>query len=66
MEITVNGEPKAVPEGCTLRELAGLLELDASRVAVELDRVIVKAPLWSATVLRPGSKVEIVMFVGGG
>ena len=66
MEILVNGETRSVPEGCTLSGLLDLLRIDPSRVAIELDREIVKAPLWPETTLRPGSAVEIVMFVGGG
>ena len=66
MNIVVNGEPRTVPEGCTLTGLLELLGIDSSRVAIELDREIVKAHLWPETVLRPGSAVEIVMFVGGG
>lgn len=66
MDIIVNGQPRQVPEGCTLLGLLEILKLDAARVAIELDRAIVKSPLWAETVLRPGSAVEIVMFVGGG
>jgi thiamine biosynthesis protein ThiS len=33
---------------------------------VELDRRIVKQPLWRDTMLSAGSEVEIVQFVGGG
>jgi thiamine biosynthesis protein ThiS len=66
MDIVVNGESTSVPEGCTITGLLQILQIDPSRVAVELDRVIVKAHLWPETGLRPGSAVEIVMFVGGG
>jgi thiamine biosynthesis protein ThiS len=66
MEIVVNGEPRSTPEGQTILGLLGELQLDAARVAVELDRRIVKQPLWSKTVLAPGAHLEIVQFVGGG
>ena len=65
-DILVNGEPRAASEGQTILELLYQLELDPARVAVELDRRIVKQPLWSETPLRAGSEVEIVQFVGGG
>jgi thiamine biosynthesis protein ThiS len=42
------------------------LELDPQRVAVELDRRIVKQPYWPETVLQTGAQLEIVQFVGGG
>ena len=66
IEIVVNGEPQTCPEGQTLLGLLQQLELDPARVAVELDRRIVKQPHWQETVLRPGAQLEIVQFVGGG
>jgi thiamine biosynthesis protein ThiS len=66
IEIVVNGEPKTASEGQTILGLLQQLQLDPARVAVELERRIVKQPLWSETRLLPGAQVEIVMFVGGG
>ncbi|MBM3813980.1 MAG: thiamine biosynthesis protein ThiS, partial [Acidimicrobiia bacterium] len=42
MEIMVNGERRDVAEGTTIEGLLRLLEIPAERVAVELDRGIVK------------------------
>jgi thiamine biosynthesis protein ThiS len=66
IEIVVNGEPQKTPEGQTVMGLLYQLELDPARVAVELDRHILKQPFWLDTVLRPGAQLEIVQFVGGG
>ena len=66
IDIVVNGQPQSAPEGQTLLGLLGQLQLDPARVAVELDRLIVKQPLWDATSLSPGARLEIVQFVGGG
>ena len=66
IEIVVNGEPKTASEGQTIVGLLRELQLDPERVAVELDRRIVKQPLWPMTELRAGAQLEIVMFVGGG
>jgi sulfur carrier protein len=66
IDIVVNGEPKTASEGQTILGLLQQLRLDPARVAVELDRSIVKQPLWPETRLRPGAQVEIVQFVGGG
>jgi thiamine biosynthesis protein ThiS len=66
MEIVINGEVRTTAEGQTVLGLLRQLSLDPARVAVELDRRIVKQPLWSSTVLDPGAKLEIVQFVGGG
>ena len=66
IEIVVNGEPKTAAEGQTILGLLRQLELEPSRVAVELDRRIVKQPRWAETELRAGAQLEIVQFVGGG
>ncbi len=66
VEIVVNGEKRSVPEGQTILGLLGDLQLAPERVAVELDRRIVKQKQWDATSLSPGAQVEIVQFVGGG
>jgi sulfur carrier protein len=66
IEIVVNGETKTAAEGQTILGLLRQLELDPARVAVELDRRIVKQPHWAGTELRTGAQLEIVQFVGGG
>ncbi len=66
IDIVVNGEPQETPEGQTVMGLLHQLELDPARVAVELDRRILKQPHWQETVLRAGAQLEIVQFVGGG
>jgi thiamine biosynthesis protein ThiS len=66
IDVTVNGEPQNAPDGQTILGLLKQLELDPARVAVELDRHIVKQTRWAETVLRSGSQLEIVQFVGGG
>jgi len=66
IDVTVNGEPQFAPEGQTILGLLQQLELDPARVAVELDRRIVKQTIWAETEIRPGAQIEIVQFVGGG
>jgi sulfur carrier protein len=66
IEIVVNGQVRAVPAGCTLRELLVWLEVDPARVAVEFDRRIVQRPAWDQMVVNAGATLEIVQFVGGG
>jgi len=66
IEIVVNGETRTAPPGQTILDLLQQLHLDPARVAVEMDRRIIKQPRWSETVLEPGARLEIVQFVGGG
>ncbi len=66
IEIVINGETSSTQEGQTVLGLLHQLRLDPARVAVELDRRILKQPKWSETTLSPGARLEIVQFVGGG
>lgn len=66
IQIVVNGERRAAPEGQTITGLLLDLLLEPARVAVELNRKIVKQPQWETTELRDGAQLEIVQFVGGG
>ena len=64
--IVVNGEPRAVAQNLTLLQFIHFVQLDPERVAVEMNRRIVKRDAWPATVLEEGTALEIVQFVGGG
>ncbi len=66
IEIVVNGQAQTVSEGETILGLLRRLQLEPERVAVELNRRIVRQPKWAETGLEPGAQVEIVQFVGGG
>jgi len=66
IEIVVNGHVRPAPEGQTLSELLGWLGVDPSRVAVELNRLIVSRKDWDRTPVASGATLEIVQFVGGG
>lgn len=65
MQMHINGRVRDV----TANNVAALLlelGLDASRVAVELNRAIVAQANFSQTPLAAGDSIEIVQFVGGG
>ena len=66
IQIVINGETQTIPQGQTVLTLLEHLHLDPARVAVELDRRIVKQPRWAETVVDAGAQIEIVQFVGGG
>jgi len=66
LEIVINGEPRKVPDGLNLLSLLGELGVKPDRVAVELNRRIVRQPEWATTPIEGGAQVEIVQFVGGG
>ena len=66
IQVVLNGEPRSVPAGLTVDRLLAFLEMDPSRVAVELDREIVRKPAWAEAEVRDGAEIEVVWFVGGG
>jgi len=64
--ITVNGEPREIAAGSTVVSMLQQLGIDSARVAVELNRAIVRKPDWPSTPVEPNAQIEIVEFVGGG
>jgi thiamine biosynthesis protein ThiS len=66
VEVVVNGNPREVDPKTSITELVSILNLPADRIAVELNRKVVRRVDWSRTWLNDGDRVEIVHFVGGG
>jgi sulfur carrier protein len=66
IHIQVNGENKQAPADCSVAALLAWLGVAGERVAVELNRAIVRKRDWESTVVPDGSQIEIVEFVGGG
>ena len=66
MKLEINGEVREVPASANVRELLDNLGIKPDRIAVELNRAIVKRRDWDGTALKDLDKVEIVQFVGGG
>jgi thiamine biosynthesis protein ThiS len=66
LQVYVNGDSKAFPEGVSLADLIAQLDLPAQRIAVEHNRSVVRRSEWESTLLSEGDRVEIVHFVGGG
>jgi len=66
MKISVNGEPRDVPDGASVRDLLTALDVPLKAVAVEVNRCLVPRSLHAETALAAGDAVEIVTLVGGG
>ena len=66
IEITVNGEPRCVGPGLTVDALLDALGMPRERIAVEVNRRIVRRADWATARIDAGDRVEIVHFVGGG
>jgi thiamine biosynthesis protein ThiS len=66
ISVSINGEERNVAPRQTVLEVLRSLGLDPARVAVELDRRIVKQAQWADTMVEANAQIEIVQFVGGG
>lgn len=66
MKIRLNGEPHELAGPRTVTTLLGDLGIDARRVAVEHNQIVVKRAAYDTTVIQENDEVEVVNFVGGG
>jgi thiamine biosynthesis protein ThiS len=65
MKIMVNGNAIEAPQGASVSDLLAERKLSPDRVAVELNRRLLKTEKYGEP-LKENDEVEIVTFVGGG
>ena len=66
MKILLNGDPFELPGPVSISALLTQLDIDARRVAIEHNLVVLKRAAFETTHVRDGDHIEIVNFVGGG
>ena len=67
MRIDINGQPRTLPDGCTVEQLVHAhLRLGAQACAVEVNKVLVPKKRHAEHRLDDGDRVEVVTLVGGG
>jgi thiamine biosynthesis protein ThiS len=66
LQVEINGERRDVARGLMLGQLVEQLALAPERLAIELNRKVVRRADWPGTPLKEGDRIEIVHFVGGG
>lgn len=66
LTLQINGESRAMPVLRNVQELVNHLGIAQDRIAVELNRRIIRRADWNATPLHDQDRIEIVQFVGGG
>ncbi len=66
MTIQLNGDPFDLDGPISVAALLAMLKIDARRVAVELNLVVLKRATFETTIVQAGDSMEIVNFVGGG
>ena len=66
LTLEINGEARSVSTVSNVKELIEFLAISQDRIAVELNRRIIRRQEWATTILNDRDRVEIVQFVGGG
>ena len=66
MQVIINGETKQIERELNLQELLKKLELPTERIAIELNKTVVRKKDWAAVKEADSDKIEIIHFVGGG
>ena len=66
MNITCNGEQKAVDNDISLNDLVLSLKLNPQSLVAEVNGKIIEQPQFSDKKLQDGDRIELIRFVGGG
>jgi len=66
LNITLNGEARAIPDGLSVEGLLQHLGIVSKKVAVERNLEIVPKSTFPTTLITDGDRLEIVHFIGGG
>ena len=64
--VTLNGEPRDLPDGSTVAQAVAELTAAPSGVAAAVNGEVVPRGSWAVTALRDGDRVEVVTAVQGG
>lgn len=66
MRIFLNGETIEIASEMSLAALLESFRLPEKRIAVELNREVVRRADWPATRVEADARIEVIHFVGGG
>lgn len=66
MKVFINGESREIAGEINLVELLKMFSLPQERIAVELNKEVVRKKEWANIAVKDADKIEIVHFVGGG
>ncbi len=66
MKVFINGETKEISDEFNLSELLENLSLPSERIAIELNKEVVRKRDWENVKIADADRIEIIHFVGGG
>ena len=65
-KIQLNGSPYEINTETNLNQLLNRLKIKKTKVAIEVNGVIIEKNKYPEVILNKGDRVEIVHFIGGG
>jgi thiamine biosynthesis protein ThiS len=66
MNVFINGEIREITGQFNLLELLREFSLPSERIAIELNKQVVRKKDWESILINDADRIEIVHFVGGG
>lgn len=66
MKVTVNGEPRELPEGTSVAAVVASVTTAPTGVAAALNDEVVTRSSWETTTLRDDDRIEVLTAVQGG
>lgn len=65
-EISVNGQPRALAQGTTVKDVVTSLTGNLEGCAVALNDSVIPRSDWPARTVEPGDRIEVLTAVQGG
>ncbi|MEJ7699358.1 MAG: sulfur carrier protein ThiS [Pyrinomonadaceae bacterium] len=66
MKIIINGKTKEIPNEVNIIELLESFSLPKERIAIELNKQVVRKKDWENIKITDADQIEVIHFVGGG
>lgn len=66
MKVIINGENREIEQPLNLVELLKVYSLPSERIAVELNKKVIRRADWASVEVTDGDRLEVIHFVGGG
>ncbi|MDQ3323347.1 MAG: sulfur carrier protein ThiS [Acidobacteriota bacterium] len=66
MKVFINGEAREIAGQTNLTELLEQFSMPRERIAVELNKEVVRKKDWETITISDADRIEIIHFVGGG
>mgnify|MGYP001368066345 CR=1 FL=1 len=66
IKIKLNGKPLSIPNGTSVYKVIKKIKAQPTKVAIELNRQIIKKKNINKILLKNKDRLEVVHFIGGG